>query len=255
LRQWATFPFILGMLHRGILGLTLALALTAPAQAEYTFRPISTGSGIGTVNGIVKGDGAGNPSAAVAGTDYVAPSANLTALLAMGVGCAGHSGASAWTARTITGTAGQITVTNGDCTLGNPTISLPAAMSLAGIVVTGGTFNGGAFNGTLGATTPAAANLTSLNVSGTAGALTGTAVFLTPSMSNGQQNIVGFGNAFSNNNGFGLVYNHNSTTASRFLALQALEAAVGQGLTITAGNNVGVGTSAPRSSAYAVKRT
>lgn len=41
---------------------------------------------------------------------------------------------------TIVGTANEITVTNGDGSAGNPTLSLPAALTFTGKTVTGGTF-------------------------------------------------------------------------------------------------------------------
>lgn len=44
------------------------------------------------------------------------------------------------TARTLTGTAAEITVTNGDGVSGNPTLSLPSALTFTGKTVTGGTF-------------------------------------------------------------------------------------------------------------------
>lgn len=44
------------------------------------------------------------------------------------------------TARTLTGTSAEITVTNGDGTGGNPTLSLPTALTFTGKTVTGGTF-------------------------------------------------------------------------------------------------------------------
>lgn len=69
-------------------------------------------------------------------------------------------------ARTITGTASEITATNGDGVAGNPTLSLPSALTFTGKTVTGGTFSGPAittpgagmtFNGlTSGSTTLAA---------------------------------------------------------------------------------------------------
>jgi hypothetical protein len=44
-------------------------------------------------------------------------------------------------ARTITGTANEITVVNGDGVSGNPTLSLPAALTFTSKTVTGGTFS------------------------------------------------------------------------------------------------------------------
>lgn len=49
---------------------------------------------------------------------------------------------STFVARTLTGTANEITVTNGDGVAGNPTLSLPSALTFTGKTVTGGTFNG-----------------------------------------------------------------------------------------------------------------
>ena len=45
-----------------------------------------------------------------------------------------------FTGRTLTGTAAEITVTNGNGVSGNPTVSLPAALTLTGKTITGGTF-------------------------------------------------------------------------------------------------------------------
>ena len=47
----------------------------------------------------------------------------------------------AFAPRTLTGTTGQIAVANGDGVAGNPTFSLPDAMTFTGKTVTGGTFN------------------------------------------------------------------------------------------------------------------
>lgn len=48
--------------------------------------------------------------------------------------------ADTFTGRTITGTANEITVTNGSGVAGNPTLSLPSALTFTGKTVTGGTF-------------------------------------------------------------------------------------------------------------------
>lgn len=48
--------------------------------------------------------------------------------------------AGTYAARTITGTANEITVTNGSGVSGNPTLSLPSALTFTGKTITGGTF-------------------------------------------------------------------------------------------------------------------
>lgn len=48
--------------------------------------------------------------------------------------------------RVITGTANEITLTNGDAQSGNPTISLPSALTFTGKTITGGTFTSPTIN-------------------------------------------------------------------------------------------------------------
>lgn len=62
-------------------------------------------------------------------------------------GIAVRTATDTWAQRTITGTANQITVTNGSGVAGNPTLSFPAAITLTGITITGGTFTGGTYPG------------------------------------------------------------------------------------------------------------
>jgi hypothetical protein len=52
------------------------------------------------------------------------------------------------TTRTITGTTNEITSTNGDGVSGNPTLSIPTAVTFTGKTITGGTFSGPTITGT-----------------------------------------------------------------------------------------------------------
>ena len=67
--------------------------------------------------------------------------AELTAISGLAAnGLIARTSASTAAARTLTGTAAEITVTNGDGVAGNPTLSLPAALNFTGKTITGGTF-------------------------------------------------------------------------------------------------------------------
>lgn len=59
-----------------------------------------------------------------------------------GAGFAVRVATDTWARRTITGTANEITVTNGDGVSGDPTVSIPSALTFTGKTVTGGTFSG-----------------------------------------------------------------------------------------------------------------
>lgn len=83
-----------------------------------------------------------------------------------------------YSGRTITGTAAEVTVTNGDGVAGNPIISLPVTITLTGKTITGGTFGNGSFqgtadltgtfSGTVGATIPNTGAFTTISSSGLA---------------------------------------------------------------------------------------
>ena len=78
------------------------------------------------------------------GTNVQAWDADLDAIAALATtGFAARTAGNTWALRTITGTANEITVTFGTGVGGDPTISLPAALTFTGKTVTGGTFNGG----------------------------------------------------------------------------------------------------------------
>lgn len=77
----------------------------------------------------------------VAGNPTLALANDLAALEGLAsTGLAARTATDTWAQRTITGTANQITVTNGDGVAGNPTLSLPTALTFTGFTITGGTY-------------------------------------------------------------------------------------------------------------------
>jgi hypothetical protein len=78
------------------------------------------------------------------GTNVQAWDADLDAFAALGAtaGIVVKTGVGAFAVRTLTGTANEITVTNGDGSAAVPTFSLPTALVFTGKTITGGTFAG-----------------------------------------------------------------------------------------------------------------
>lgn len=77
-----------------------------------------------------------------------------------------------YTARTITGTSNEITVTNGDGVSGAPTLSLPSSLTFTGKTITGGTFASPTLSGTLGGS----GTIGGSTIINTSGAITGAAI-------------------------------------------------------------------------------
>lgn len=72
---------------------------------------------------------------------YQPKNVELTAIAGLATtGLVTRTAANTYIPRTITGTAAEITVTNGDGVAANPTLSLPAALTFTGKTTTGGSF-------------------------------------------------------------------------------------------------------------------
>jgi hypothetical protein len=129
------------MIMNRFLAGALALALTiGVAQAQ-----VSPGSGPWPIS--KGGTGATTASAArtnlgvAIGTNVQAYDADLACLAALSsTGMLARIGDGTCAVRTVTGTANEITVINGDGVAGNPTLSLPSALTFTGKTITGGTF-------------------------------------------------------------------------------------------------------------------
>lgn len=104
---------------------------------------------------------------------------NITGFASTGILARTASGTYAF--RTVTGTAAEITVTNGDGVSANPTLSLPTALTFTGKTVTNGTFNSPTLT-TPALGTPASGTLTNCTglplATGISGFASGMASFL-----------------------------------------------------------------------------
>lgn len=113
----------------------------------------STGFGVRTAANTWAQRSLANATAGITWTNADGTAGNPTPVLANdlaaleGLGSTGigvRTAADTWAQRSIAGTANQITATNGDGVAGNPTLSLPSAITLPGSLTMGGLFDLGA---------------------------------------------------------------------------------------------------------------
>lgn len=124
-------------------GTTIAVANGGTGQTTYTNGQLLIGNT--TDNALTKATLTA-PAAGISitngtGTITFALTNDLSALEGLSsTGIAVRSATDTWVQRTISGTANEITVTNGDGVSANPVISLPTSLTFTGKTVTGGTF-------------------------------------------------------------------------------------------------------------------
>lgn len=123
--------------------LGVVLSITRAAGGNITFaRPLAMGGNkiTGLAAATVNGDAVRFEQ--INGV-YQPIDATLTALAAYNTnGILTQTAADTFAGRTLTGTANEITVTNGNGVAGNPTVSLPAALTFTGKTITGGSYTG-----------------------------------------------------------------------------------------------------------------
>lgn len=126
-----------GLLVKGASDNTKVLALSCSSITTGTTRTLTVPNQDGTI-AVVSDLTSG----------YQPLDATLTSLAAYSTnGILTQTAADTFAGRTITGTAAEITVTNGNGVSGNPTLSLPASMTLTGKTLNSGTLTNTAIQG------------------------------------------------------------------------------------------------------------
>lgn len=123
--------------RRGLIEIATNVETAAGADAERAVVPAGMEFALFNNPGTTRGK-----LGLAIGSDVQAFNQNLWNLRNVGNGITVSTGSDTWAARTIVGTGGEISVGNGNGIAGNPTISLPNALSFSGKTVAGGTFNG-----------------------------------------------------------------------------------------------------------------
>lgn len=127
-----------------------AVSITGGSITGITDLAVADGgTGVGTITGIIRGNGTSPFTAAVAGTDFLAPAAigvtvqafdaDLSAVAGLATnGLIARTGAGTAAVRSVASGTG-ITVTNGDGVAGNPTVAVTGNLSsLAGLSLVNG---------------------------------------------------------------------------------------------------------------------
>jgi hypothetical protein len=120
------------------------LTMIAQQQQEEIDRSIKWDSAVSGLSATIVGTPSANYTIRVnsgaTALEFATAATTDTYQFPAGTGILAQTATGNASARTITGTANQITVTNGDGVSGNPTLSLPDDMTLTGKTLTGGTY-------------------------------------------------------------------------------------------------------------------